>query len=307
MPLRTLPPSRFAGFTLVELLVVIGIIALLISILLPTLSRAKAQATSVACKSMLRQYAMAAEMYLTDNRDVCVDVYKMYDFHSGLLKYLGQKNEITDKVGRCPGDTATEGMGRLGKVGTGNETVPAEAKYKIRNARGDYYIANVSYGANENSTSGSLIPGPGGTTSAKWIKRGVLRAGGDMTRTMTFADYQNNRSSAAPTVASQAPTVGPGLVNATTDNTKIGSVVFRHPNFTMNAAFLDGHVGTISIGKKLTSGGHDLADGQDWGKHTDGKSFGSYAAHKVFYPFGPGPNQGGGYAALATMETWDLK
>ncbi len=64
-PARRSP--RSPAFTLIELLVVIAIIAILAALLLPVLSRAKAQANSTACKNHLRQLGLALSMYVNDN------------------------------------------------------------------------------------------------------------------------------------------------------------------------------------------------------------------------------------------------
>lgn len=63
------------AFTLVELLVVIGIIALLVSILLPALNSARQAAASVVCQSNLRQVMQAIQLYANENHGIMPHTY----------------------------------------------------------------------------------------------------------------------------------------------------------------------------------------------------------------------------------------
>lgn len=282
--------GRNRAFTLIELLVVVAIIALLLSILLPSLGQARASARTTVCKSQLRQYALSYEMYLHDNADWCVDVYKIYDYKRGLIRYMSMESANDGQIARCPGDRITEDMRRLGVMGDSD----SEA-HKIKDASGSYYTVEVSIGANENSSSASLQPGPFGPY-ARWVKRNdLMMKGADPSKTMTFGDYQRNRGEEFSSIPSQiSPTLGPGWLPPNAGlNDKMGSLAFRHRK-RLNAAFLDGHAGEIRCGKKMKDDGHDLADGADWGTVPvaldplpQGSPYGNYASHKIFYPFGP--------------------
>src|SRR5690349_19570187 len=68
MNLPKLKNTKSSGFSLVELLVVIGVITVLLAILLPTLSKARESANRTACGENLHSIYLALQMYVNENR-----------------------------------------------------------------------------------------------------------------------------------------------------------------------------------------------------------------------------------------------
>lgn len=110
--------STARAFTLVELLVVIGIIAVLISILLPSLARARQAATKISCASNMRQIMLGMLMYANDNKG---DIPPMLTSGSNTLYswndwagILVQNGHVgSTKVFTCPDDDIPRDPTRL--------------------------------------------------------------------------------------------------------------------------------------------------------------------------------------------------
>jgi prepilin-type N-terminal cleavage/methylation domain-containing protein len=108
------------GFTLVELLVVIGIIALLISILLPALSKARDQANAVACGSNMHQFYNIWQMYAADYRGYAIpctlqSASREDDFYSPQI--IGQElNKNKGGIGDPTGTDRVESEAQIIKM-----------------------------------------------------------------------------------------------------------------------------------------------------------------------------------------------
>jgi prepilin-type N-terminal cleavage/methylation domain-containing protein/prepilin-type processing-associated H-X9-DG protein len=212
-----------SGFTLVELLAVIGIIAVLIGLLLPVLAKARDAAITAQCASNMRQDGIAVNQYLSESRGF-LPPYRVpgqytYELQPYIFQYLPAlyQSGQSAKTWQCPADNLIESVeggtrGPFPELSTGISDI--------------YYSYAVNY--DEPLSHNFLYPGTGSLYFNPGLGMKVRNSSGFM--------FLHETGEAAAQDYRDLP----------------GSFRFNHRrNTAMNVLFMDGHIETVAASEML--------------------------------------------------------